>query len=218
MISGTPAIPARVAMIEQRMSQVRGSNPSQSQNGAPLGFAMILEQQAAAANSAPQSSTSLDWANSGFSAGGTGRTPAVQRSPGEYGPLSPPAELIAHGNGTIPASALQPVGIGGHRLWGPAAAGLNALVSDAARDGVVIGITDTYRPIETQQQLAEEKGLYNQGGLAAVPGTSNHGWGVATDLDLDVRGLDWMRKNAWQYGFVEDVPREPWHWTYRAEP
>ncbi len=24
-----------------------------------------------------------------------------------------------------------------------------------------------------------------------------------------------MRENGWRNGFVEDVPREPWHWTYR---
>jgi len=40
---------------------------------------------------------------------------------------------------------------------------------------------------------------------------------MATDLRLDGEALAWMRDNAWQYGFVEDVPREPWHWTYRPD-
>jgi hypothetical protein len=24
-----------------------------------------------------------------------------------------------------------------------------------------------------------------------------------------------MRENGWRYGFVEDTPREPWHWGFR---
>ena len=38
---------------------------------------------------------------------------------------------------------------------------------------------------------------------------------IALDLDLDASAQKWMRENGWKYGFVEDVPREPWHWTYR---
>lgn len=142
-------------------------------------------------------------------------TPAIQLSPGAYGPLAPPTELVVHGNGRVPTDALSPVGETGHHLWAPAAQGLDRLIDAAAADGVTVGITDSYRPIDVQERLAREKGLYHQGGLAAVPGTSNHGWGIATDLDLDAPALAWMRSNAWRYGFVEDVPREPWHWTYR---
>lgn len=142
-------------------------------------------------------------------------TPAVQLSPGAYGRLDPPAELIAYGNGLVPSEALSPVGDTGHTLWAPAAHGLERLIEAATADGVTVGITDSYRPIEVQERLAREKGLYSQGGLAAFPGTSNHGWGLATDLTLDAPALAWMRANAWRFGFVEDVPREPWHWTYR---
>jgi LAS superfamily LD-carboxypeptidase LdcB len=38
---------------------------------------------------------------------------------------------------------------------------------------------------------------------------------MAVDLDLDDSAQAWMRENAWRYGFVEDTPREPWHWGYR---
>ena len=62
--------------------------------------------------------------------------------------------------------------------------------------------------------LAERKGLYKDGGLAAVPGTSDHGWGMAVDLSLDAGAQAWMRLHAGEYGFVEDTPREPWHWGY----
>jgi zinc D-Ala-D-Ala carboxypeptidase len=145
-----------------------------------------------------------------------GPTPANLLAPGRYPHLSPPAELVGYGNGRIPPTALQPIDASGsHRLWAPAAAAFTALEADAARAGIRIGVTDSYRPYEVQERLAREKGLYAKGGLAATPGTSNHGWGLAVDLRLDAAGQAWMREHAWRYGFVEDVPREPWHWTYR---
>ncbi|KGM08680.1 M15 family metallopeptidase, partial [Cellulomonas carbonis] len=127
-----------------------------------------------------------------------------------------PLELKQYGNGKVPASALSEVsGAPGHRLWTPAARSLEAMRAAAARDGVSIGVTDTYRTYESQVDLVRRKGLYSQGGLAAKPGTSNHGWAIATDLALDSKAQAWMRANGGRYGFVEDVPREPWHWTYR---
>ena len=85
----------------------------------------------------------------------------------------------------------------------------------ARADGVTFGVIASYRDVPNQQRLAQEKGLYSEGGLAAAPGTSNHGWGLAIDLDLDPSSQAWMKENGWRFGFVEDVPREPWHWTYR---
>ena len=128
-----------------------------------------------------------------------------------------PEDLAAYGNGKIPKEALGQVGATNHKLWAPAAESLNRMVEDAERDGVKIGITDSYRPYAEQVDLARRKGLYSQGGLAAKPGTSEHGWGMATDLDLNGKALNWMRKNAGNYGFVENVPRESWHWAYRPK-
>jgi LAS superfamily LD-carboxypeptidase LdcB len=127
-----------------------------------------------------------------------------------------PVALAAYGNGKVPASALAEVGSTGHRLWAPAAESLERLIADAAKDGVTIGITDSYRSYESQVDVAERKGLYSQGGLAAVPGTSDHGWGMAVDLKLDDAAQSWMRTNAGRYGFAEDTPREPWHWAYQV--
>jgi len=127
-----------------------------------------------------------------------------------------PGDLAVHGNGKIPRTALQEVGTTGHRLWAPAGQALEGLLAAAAREGVEIGITDSYRSYDAQVDVAQRKGLYTQGGLAAVPGTSAHGWGMAVDLDLDERAQAWMRTNGERFGFVEDTPREPWHWVYRA--
>jgi len=128
-----------------------------------------------------------------------------------------PTDLAAYGNGKIPASALEQVGTTRHKLWGPAAEALTRMMSDAEKDGVHIGITDSYRPYTEQVDLARRKGLYSQGGLAAKPGTSEHGWGMATDLDLNAKALSWMRANADKYGFVNNVPREDWHWAYKPK-
>ncbi len=126
-----------------------------------------------------------------------------------------PVALAAYGNGTIPTTALDEVGATGQYLWGPAAQQLERMIGDAGADGVSIGITDGYRTYDAQVRLAQDKGLYSQGGLAAVPGTSEHGWGMAADLSLDSAALAWLRTHGAAYGFEESTPREPWHWSYR---
>ena len=125
-----------------------------------------------------------------------------------------PADLAVYGNGKVPLGALSPVGDTGHHLWAPAATKFEELLAAAAADGVTIGINDSYRPYERQVELVGELGLYPQGGLAAVPGTSRHGWGMAVDLRLDGEALQWMRANGERFGFVEDTPRETWHWAF----
>ena len=145
-------------------------------------------------------------------------TPALRQPAGAFGRLQPPADLVRFGNGRVPAEALAPLGHGSHRLWAPASTAFARLEADAAAAGVRIGVTDSYRSFDEQVDVARRKGLHSSGGLAAVPGTSAHGWGLALDLDLDATAQRWMRDNAWKYGFVEDVPREPWHWTYRPAP
>ena len=128
-----------------------------------------------------------------------------------------PADLAAYGNGKIPSSALEQVGTTRHKLWAPAAESLTRMIDVAKNDGVLIGITDSYRPYTEQVDLAKRKGLYSQGGLAAKPGTSEHGWGMATDLDLNSSALSWMKQNGEKYGFVNNVSRESWHWAYKPK-
>ncbi len=87
--------------------------------------------------------------------------------------------------------------------------------------GSPICITDSYRSYESQVILKQIKGF-----LAARPGTSQHGWGLAVDLCGGINSYStaqhaWMRNNAPDYGF--DLPSwarqggskpEPWHWEY----
>jgi D-alanyl-D-alanine carboxypeptidase len=128
-----------------------------------------------------------------------------------------PADLAAYGNGKVPASALEQVGGTRYKLWAPAAESLTTMMAAAKKDGVTIGITESYRPYAEQVDLAKRKGLYSQGGLAAKPGTSEHGWGMAADLDLNAQALSWMKRHGADYGFVNNVPRESWHWAYKPK-
>jgi cell wall-associated NlpC family hydrolase len=125
-------------------------------------------------------------------------------------------------NGLIPPSAMCPLGVGGHQLRCDAAAAYRAMsAAFAATFGAPICITDSYRTYAGQVRLYGEKPT-----LAAVPGTSNHGWGLAVDLcgGIDHYGTpqyDWMKANAGRYGYLHPDwaepgrgREEPWHWEY----
>ncbi|MEJ5945924.1 M15 family metallopeptidase [Pseudokineococcus basanitobsidens] len=131
-----------------------------------------------------------------------------------------PLDLKAYGNGKVPEKQLVEIGGAGsgERLWAPAAAAFDRMSAAARADGVRLGVNDSYRSYTDQVDMAARKGLRSQGGLAAAPGTSSHGWGMAVDLQLDGRAQSWMRDNAGRYGFAETVPGEPWHWGFRPRP
>lgn len=124
-------------------------------------------------------------------------------------------------NGMLDVSELEPIAAPGggkakgHKLNDIAAKAYAEMVAAAEADGISWGITDSYRDYAGQVDVAARKGLYNQGGLAAVPGTSNHGWGSALDLDLKPEALQWLKDNAATYGFT-NIPREPWHWEHKG--
>ena len=121
---------------------------------------------------------------------------------------------LQYANGRIPTYALASIG-GGHMLASPAAKAFTQMRTAAQQAGVKIGINDSYRSYDEQVKMAKEKGLYSQGGLAAKPGTSDHGLGIALDLQLDAKAQQWMKQNAKNYGFVNNVAGESWHWTYK---
>jgi D-alanyl-D-alanine carboxypeptidase len=201
---GIEAVNSRIADIQSRI------------------IAMQTQQATAAKTS---SATSTDPASGGSFATALADAMGTQSSTASAGPAKSyplnskgiPTELVGYGNGKIPANALEKVGNTNHKLWAPAAESLTKMISDAKAQGVHIGITDSYRSYSEQVDVARRKGLYSQGGLAAKPGTSEHGWGMATDLDLNNKAQAWMRANGEKYGFVENTPREPWHWAYKPK-
>jgi uncharacterized protein YlxW (UPF0749 family) len=125
-------------------------------------------------------------------------------------------------NGLIPPSALCPIGVGGHSLRCDAAAAYRAMsAAYAAAFGRPVCLTDSYRTYAGQVRLYGEKPA-----LAAVPGTSNHGWGLAVDLCGGIEGFGtaqyaWMVANAGRFGWLHPTwadpgngREEPWHWEY----
>jgi len=119
-------------------------------------------------------------------------------------------------NGLLNGSYLKTIG-GNHKLNSEAANAYLKMVNAAKSQGVEWGITDSYRTLDSQKDVAKRKGLFSKGGLAAQPGTSNHGWGSAVDLNFKVgkgNALEWLKKNAATYGFT-NIPREPWHWEHK---
>jgi hypothetical protein len=205
MLDGIRAIQARVAQLQSMSQTIAPARPVRPATTSSFTTPTATSSFAAA----------LSQAQSATTTGTTTLRPAVKQSPGAYGAMVVPPELQQYGNGKIPESALQSIGVGEFRLSSNAAASFRQMHADAQAAGITIGVNDAYRTYEEQVDLAARKGLYSQGGLAATPGKSNHGWGLAVDLDLDSRAQAWMRENAHKYGFVEDVAREPWHWGYR---
>ena len=207
-VDGLAGVTARIAEIQSRISAL--SAPARSA-ASGAGFSGALAEAVAATSTAGAGPSS---ATGPAAASGLPRTARASTAMTADGV---PLDLAIYDNGKVPAGALSPIGVGGHRLWAPAATAFQQMAAAAARDGVDFGVTDSYRSYEQQVDLAERKGLYSEGGLAAKPGTSDHGWGRSLDLDLDAEALAWMRANGAAHGFIEDTPREPWHWTFTPQ-
>lgn len=108
-----------------------------------------------------------------------------------------------------------------------AAVGYDALAAAfKAHFGEDIRITDDYRDYDAQVETKAEKG-----DVAAEPGTSNHGWGLAIDFasNINTQGSPqhtWMEQNAYKYGWANPEwahdgtkrggAEEPWHWEFRG--
>jgi LAS superfamily LD-carboxypeptidase LdcB len=132
-------------------------------------------------------------------------------------------------NGDIPADVLCGVAFDSDVLVRcDAAADLERLnAAFRERFGHDISISDSYRDY-AGQVLARD----TRGDLAATPGTSNHGRGLAIDLDGfgDLGQFDrpyyvWMSAHAADYGWLHPTymdpggtgPLEPWHWEYKTQ-
>lgn len=128
----------------------------------------------------------------------------------------------ASANGQIPAADLCELWVSGQMLRGDAAVALSELnMNFRAAFGRDICLTDSYRTLAEQRRLA-----YTKPGLAASPGTSNHGWGLAIDLctseNRSQSVMSWLSENGPTFGWDNpDWARrggsgayEPWHWEY----
>ena len=195
----------------------------QKQRVADAAAALALTQQAAAAASAREAALA--------------KAELIARSRSAAPPLAamvgaalPRPEAICVGastagfpNGRIPAQVLCPLwGTSGQILRADAAAAFNALSRAYAQTfSTPLCVTDSYRSYEEQVAVRAAKPT-----LAAVPGTSNHGWGVALDLCDGVQTFGspqhvWMQENAMAFGWFHPSwaqaggsKPEAWHWEY----
>jgi len=130
-----------------------------------------------------------------------------------------PFELLEHGNGRLPQSSLEKIGIGGHRLYKNAATAWAHWRAAAQGAGIDLTLTDSYRTFDEQVDLKKRKPT-----LSATPGKSVHGWGHAVDVSIGMPPkpfgntvLNWFKANAPGFGWHLGRPKdEPWHWVYRG--
>lgn len=131
------------------------------------------------------------------------------------------ATRAAGANGLLATGDLCTLWEGKTQLRADAAVSL-AVLNQAfiARFGVDMCISSGYRTLAQQRSVKAQKG-----GLAAAPGKSNHGWGLAVDLcSSETTGAKWtwLNENAPSFGWDNPAwarpggsgPYERWHWEY----
>jgi murein DD-endopeptidase MepM/ murein hydrolase activator NlpD len=126
-----------------------------------------------------------------------------------------------YSNGMIPTSKLCGITSVHMLRCDAAAAYLRLATAYRAQFGRTLCITDSYRSYASQVDLYARKPS-----LAALPGTSNHGWGVAVDLcggseRYGTAQYQWMKAHAPAFGWVHPQwadqggnREEPWHWEF----
>jgi cell wall-associated NlpC family hydrolase len=125
-------------------------------------------------------------------------------------------------NGFIPLTALCGIGIAGHALRCDAASSFQAMSSAFGSSfGRSLCVTDSYRAFDSQVRLYGLKPA-----LAAIPGTSNHGWGLAVDLCGGAESFGspeylWLARYGPSFGWSNPPwaqpgrgREEPWHWEF----
>jgi hypothetical protein len=111
------------------------------------------------------------------------------------------------------------------------ACAFDQMASSAKEAGVTITIASGFRTIARQEYFwnCYQTKKCNNGNLAAQPGSSNHGKGIALDLNSDCgkqagekpscggsKVYQWLYNNAHRFGFTRTVKTEPWHWEFRG--
>ena len=147
------------------------------------------------------------------------------RSAPPVGTVCTGGSTAGQANGNLDPAALCPLWQApGQRLRADAAAAFNRLSEyHAATVGGPLCVTDSYRSYSEQVAVYQSRP-----GLAAVPGTSEHGWGKATDLcggiqDAGSAASQWMQVNAGRFNFFHPSwaepggsKPEPWHWEFNG--
>jgi hypothetical protein len=159
-------------------------------------------------------------------------TAAVAPSPalGAMNPIHPdnrPSAIIGATNGRLGPSQLLQVSPR-CLTYSRAAPSIVSLLAAARRDGITLIPSECYRDYDGQVKVREQWCARGACHMAAVPGTSNHGWGKAVDfndqngtLTFDSAAYSWLKAHAGWFGWNHPgvmepggpVP-EPWHWEW----
>jgi hypothetical protein len=133
--------------------------------------------------------------------------------------------VFGYSNGQLPMSALCPLwDAPGMMLQAGASAGFNRMSQAfASAFGEPLCVTSSYRTYAKQVELYASM----PAGYAAVPGTSNHGWGLAVDLCGGIQvdyspEHEWLMNHAAEFSWFHPSwalpggpgPHEPWHWEF----
>lgn len=133
------------------------------------------------------------------------------------------AEWGSYENGKIPDSELQTLSFSsGSKMNKKAAAAMEEMnKAYKADNGSDLTINEAYRDCATQIRYSKELGSR---AAPAPPCVSNHGWGLAADIEVGAFGsstYNWLKANAHKYGYVHPAWAEPggsnpeqWHWEY----
>jgi LAS superfamily LD-carboxypeptidase LdcB len=148
-------------------------------------------------------------------------------------------------NGSVPRRMMRKTLAGG-LLYRTAAKSFNEMFKAAKADGITLVMTGSgYRSYQRQYDMFMDRYSLKYDGRnpmvtrrfdgriyylkkgkspSAVPGTSNHGYGLAVDLSVgNPKVFAWLNKNAPKFGFylqgkptrpdgTKNPEYEPWHW------
>ena len=133
------------------------------------------------------------------------------------------AKWGSYENGKIPDSELQALSFSPANKMNKKAAIAMEEMNKAykADNGSDLTINEAYRDCATQIRYSKELGSR---AAPAPPCVSNHGWGLAADIEVGAFGsstYNWLKANAHKYGYVHPAWAEPggsnpeqWHWEY----
>ena len=156
-----------------------------------------------------------------------------------------PSKLGKYPNGKVPRRLLRKTLAGG-LLYTDAQKSFNQMFESAKADGITLVLLGNgYRSYETQYRLFMDRySLKNEGRVpqvtrwfdgrryflkkgkspSATPSTSNHGYGLAVDINVhDPKVFAWLDANAPKFGFylqgkptlpsgAKNPEYEAWHW------
>lgn len=125
----------------------------------------------------------------------------------------------AYTNGALPESALAPIATTVHcqkpegQLANEAASSWNSMALAAGRPLAITGCDSAYRPYARQVYWRDYWCGAGKCFNAAIPGTSNHGLGLAADVPTAEQG--YLRLHGARFGWRKvEAFTEPWHWNY----